>query len=136
MTLQSREKMRQELIDIRRRQVLEYLSTGYTSHREIALKLRVHHKTVDSDVHFLMQDCKADRRNHFESLPLEIKKCMIGLELTIKTLTDIIKSEATEPAHKLGALTAIMQAYRFKMDILDGKTQLDEVFAFIDMNLT
>jgi hypothetical protein len=79
-----------------------------------------------------MQDCKADIRNHFESLPLEIKKCMIGLELTIKTLTDHIKSEATEPAHKLGALTARMQAYRFKMDILDGKTQLDEVFASID----
>jgi hypothetical protein len=39
MTLQSREKMRQELIDIRRRQVLEYLSTGYTSHREIALEI-------------------------------------------------------------------------------------------------
>jgi hypothetical protein len=128
----SKQTISQELIDLRRQKVLEYLSTGHTSHREIANKLHVAHDTIDRDVRYLMQDCKVDIRNHFESLPLEIRKCMIGLELTIKAFTNIIESEDTEPVHRLSALTARMQAYRFKIDILDGKAQLDEVFAFID----
>jgi hypothetical protein len=127
-----RTTIRQDLIQIRRDKVLEYLSTGHSSHREIASKLHVSHDTVDRDARYLVQDCKEDIRKHFESLPLEIKKCMIGLELTIKAFTSIIESEATEPVHRLSALTARMQAYRFKVDILDGKAQLDEVFAFID----
>jgi hypothetical protein len=79
-----------------------------------------------------MNVSNAEIREHFKSLPLEVKKCQIGLELTIKALTDIIDSDRTEPAHRLAALTARMQAYRFKMEILDGKVQLDEVFAFMD----
>jgi hypothetical protein len=125
----------QQLIALRRQKVLEYMSTGYTNHREIARILNVDHVTIDRDVRYLMLDCKADIRNHFESLPLEIKKCMIGLELTIRALTTIIDADATEPAHRLGALTTRMTAYRFRMDILDGKAQLDEVFAYMDAAL-
>jgi hypothetical protein len=122
----------QELTDLRRQRVLEYLSTGYTSHREIARVLNVAHDTIDRDVRYLLDSSKADIRKHFESLPLEIKKCMMGLELTIKALTNIIESDATEPVHRLAVLTARMQAYRFKVDILDGKAQLEEAITFID----
>ena len=88
--------------------------------------------TVDRDVRYLLDLARVEIRNHFESLPFEIRKCMIGLELTIKELTKIIVSKEAEPAHRLGALSTRMQAYRFKMEILDGKAQLDEVFAYID----
>jgi hypothetical protein len=128
----SRSQLAQQAREIRRYDVLRLLSTGHTSHREIADKLNVGVRTIDRDVNELMQDSRRDIRNHFESLPLEIKKCMIGLELTIKAFTNIIESDTTEPVHRLSALTARMQAYRFKMDILDGKAQLDEVFDFID----
>jgi hypothetical protein len=128
----TKQEISQDLISLRRQKVLEDLSTGHTSHREIAQLLHVAHDTIDRDVRYWMQYSKDDIRRHFESLPLEIRKCMIGLELTIKAFTNIIESETTEPVHRLSALTARMQAYRFKMDILDGKAQLDEVFAFID----
>ncbi|MGH9994223.1 MAG: hypothetical protein ACRD4J_03150 [Nitrososphaeraceae archaeon] len=52
--------------------------------------------------------------------------------MTKHDTTTYFDSDVTEPAHRLGALTARMQAYRFKMDILDGKAQLDEVFTSMD----
>jgi hypothetical protein len=105
----TKQSINQELILLRRQKVLEYLSIGHTSHREIATKLHVAHDTIDRDVKYLVQDSQLDIRRHFESLPLEIKKCMIGLELTIKAFTNIIESEDTEPVHRLSALTARMQ---------------------------
>jgi hypothetical protein len=130
---QSKRTLQLQAIDLRRARVLELLSTGYTTSREIASKLNLDdHTTVYRDIKYLMNVSNIEIRNHFKSLPLEIKKCNMGLDLTIRALTRIIDSDATEPAHRLGALTARMQAYRFKMEILDGQVQLDEVFAYID----
>jgi DNA-binding NarL/FixJ family response regulator len=64
----TKQEISHDLISLRRQRVLEYLSTGHTIHREIANKLHVAHDTIDRDVRYLMQDCKVDIRNHFESL--------------------------------------------------------------------
>jgi hypothetical protein len=118
--------------EIRRAEVMKLLATGYSSGREIADKLNVSFKTVYRDINYLTGCADIDMKNHFKSLPLEIKKCTAGLDLTIKTLTDIIDSEDIDTDLKLGALNTRMNAYRFKMEILDGKANLKQVFEFID----
>src|SRR5215510_622028 len=89
----SKKSMHQELVEIRRARVLEYISTGYTTSRAMAEKLHVDHTTILRDISYLRGNCDRELRNHFKSLPLEVKKCMTGLELTIREYTDMIQAE-------------------------------------------
>jgi hypothetical protein len=43
--------------------VLDYLSQGYRSYRDIAQFLHVAHDTIDRNVRHPLQECKLDNRN-------------------------------------------------------------------------
>lgn len=103
-----------QLTQIRRDKVLELLSSGYTSHREIARELNVNHVTVDRDVRYWMT-LSDENSNHFKNLPFEIDKCKLGVELTIKEFTKIINDPKTEIGHRLTALSIRLQVIKFKM---------------------
>jgi hypothetical protein len=128
---QSKRALQLQAIGLRRHRVLEYLSNGYTSSRDIAAKLNLEdHTTVYRDIKYWTKISQKDIKNHFESLPLEIKKCITGLESTIRILSDML--ETTEGRDRIDILNSRMQAYRFKMELLDGKATVSEVFSFID----
>lgn len=130
----SRSPLSQQAREIRRHAVMELLSTGYTNHREIADKLNTGIRTIDRDVRYWNEVSNKKKKTHFENLPLEIEKCIAGVELTIRQLTEIInqQTDTDDQGVRLEAMRDRMQAYRFKMEILDGKARLDEVFTFID----
>src|SRR5262245_4690717 len=120
---QSKRALQQQAIDIRRWRVMECLSTGISNCREIADKLNVaDYTTISRDITALTKVSNADMRNHFESLPLELKKGMTGLDLTIRQLTEFIDSDNPKPdrGHWLNAQSLRMQAMKFKMELLDG----------------
>ena len=129
---QSRYALSEQARKIRRDNVIELLSSGCTRHREIAEKLNISVRTVDRDAKYWLEVSDEEMHQHFKTLPLEIKKCMVLIDLTIKMLTEIIQSPDTEVDIRLEASRDRMQALKFKMDLLDGKARLREVYGFLD----
>lgn len=118
----------------RRAKVEELSSLGY-SEREIASKLQVSDTTVHKDLVASREQAEEDIRNHFKSLPLEVKKCEIGANLTIKMFTEMLES-AVSDSDKIDILNSRLQAYHFKAELLDGKIRLDDVYALMDKAAT
>lgn len=123
-------KQKQKIV-WRRAKVEELSSLGY-SEREIASKLQVSDTTVHKDLVASREQAEEDIRNHFKSLPLEVKKCEIGANLTIKMFTEMLESATVSDSDKIDILNSRLQAYHFKAELLDGKIRLDDVYALMD----
>jgi hypothetical protein len=128
----SRTSLRQQATDLRRNRIIELLSTGHITPRQISERLNIPLNTVYRDLDLWTRTNTEETQNHFKSLALELKKCYTGIDMTIRETTNILESNDPAQLARIPALNARMQAYKFKMELLDGKAQLKQVFGMMN----
>jgi hypothetical protein len=127
----TRTSLAKQATDLRRNSIMELISTGYVTPRQISERLNLPLRTVYNDLDWWVKDAEEDTLNHFKSLSLELKKCYLGIDITIRELTDIKDDDTMDiqvKAVNISVLNSRMQAYKFKLDLLDGKAKLRQVF--------
>ena len=88
-------EMKQQQLDWRRSQVLQYSSEGY-SQMEMAHKLQVDLATVNRDIHFLKMQAQESLHKHIhEIIPLEYQKAMQGMKRNLKQTLEIARAQPT-----------------------------------------
>ena len=112
--------------------VLELSVKGF-SQREIANKLQISEPTISNDIDYLRQQANENIKYHIEKkLPLEYKKCLLGLEQIIKECYLI--SENANTKDKLQSLSLISEVYSKKMDLLTNASLLQDSIKFVEHN--
>jgi Holliday junction resolvase RusA-like endonuclease len=109
-------KVRQQELDWRRSQVLQYSSQGYTQ-RDIAQKLQIDKSAVNRDLQFLKQQARNNLQNHIhEVVPMEFERCMLGMKLSLKQILEIAET-AADPKTKLQAHAIAIDIYKNIMEL-------------------
>jgi hypothetical protein len=123
-------EMKQQQLDWRRSQVLQYSSEGY-SQLEIAHKLQVDLATVNRDIHFLKMQAQESLHKHIhEIIPLEYQKAMLGIKRNLKQTLEIAES-ATDPKTKLQARAIFNDCYKYIMDLTTNGAIIKDAIKFV-----
>jgi hypothetical protein len=104
--------VRQQVLDWRRSQVLQYSSQRY-SIREIAQKLQIDKSAVNRDIQFLKQQAQNNLQHHIhEVIPMEYERCIYGKKGNGAIVTDAIKyvTQKTEQIDTLKKLDERIEA--------------------------
>ena len=86
-------EIRQAQVDWRRQTILQLASDGY-SNREISVRLKIPHSTVDRDIIVLRREAKEQISKYItDQVPFEYKETLAGLESIIKYTSSIISDD-------------------------------------------
>jgi IS30 family transposase len=109
--------VRQQELEWRRSQVLQYSSQGY-SIREVAQKLQINKSTVSRDLQFLKQQAKDNLQHHIhETIPLEYHKAMDTLNQVLKMCWSIV-SKTIDEKTRLQALALINDVNKYRTELV------------------
>ena len=123
-------KVRQQELDWRRSQVLQYSSQGYTQ-RDIAQKLQIDKSAVNRDLQFLKQQARNNLQNHIhEVVPMEFERCMLSMKLSLKQTLEIAES-AADPKTKLQAHAIAIDIYKNVMDLTTNGVIVNDALRII-----
>jgi Sigma-70, region 4 len=123
-----------QTLEWRRSKVLELSSEG-RSQSEISRILQVSTATINSDIQYLRQEAKENIRRYIdEKLPFEYHKCLVGLDVIVCKMSDIVNSAESDSRDILQATGVKMQAYAMKIDLLSNATVIEKAVQFVDRN--
>jgi transcriptional regulator len=104
-------------LEWRRSKVLELSSQGYTQ-SEIAKTLQVSQPSVNRDLTYLAKQAHENLQTHIQqTLPLEYKRCMNGINQVLKQAWQISQSSEVKKEERLAALSLANNCYKFIMDL-------------------
>jgi hypothetical protein len=127
-----RSQVEQQKIFIRRQQVLELASDGYTE-RNIAAQLHIPLTTVHRDITFFRSMAKKTIDNYIQvELPFRHLKCLTGFDSIIREMSEVIKDENVDLRSKIHAATVKMQAYKHTLEMMDLTVGVDNAIKFLD----
>jgi hypothetical protein len=122
----------QQKIFIRRQQVLELASDGYTE-RNIAAQLHIPLTTVHRDITFFRSMAKKTTDNYIQDeLPFRHLKCLTGFDNIIREMSEVIKDENVDLRSKIHAATVKMQAYKHTLEMMDLTVGVENAIKFLD----
>jgi DNA-binding transcriptional regulator LsrR (DeoR family) len=123
-------EVRQQELDWRRSQVLQYSSQGY-SMREIAQKLQIDKSSVNRDIQFLKQQAQINLQHHIhEVVPMEYERCMIGMKGNLKHVLEIAET-AADPKTKLQARAIANDCYKYIMDLTTNGAIVTDAIKYV-----
>jgi IS30 family transposase len=123
-------QVKQQELEWRRSQVLQYSSQGY-SIREIAQKLQIAKSSISRDLQFLKQQARNNLQNHIhEVVPMEFERCMLGMKLSLKQTLEIAES-AADPKTKLQAHVIAIDIYKNIMDLTTNGVIVNDALRII-----
>jgi hypothetical protein len=127
-----RSQVEQQKIFIRRQQVLELASDGYTE-RNIAAQLHVPLTTVHRDLTFFRRMAKETIDSYVrDELPFRHLKCLTGFDNIMREMSEVIKDENVDLRSKIHAATVKMQAYKHTLEMMDLTVGVDNAIKFLD----
>jgi hypothetical protein len=129
---QSRSQKLGNQIEWRRDKVLKLASDGFTE-REIASMVKISQPTIHRDMLVLRRQAK-EHMAHFveQELPLRYRKCLVGLDGIIKTMSEIIDNIDSKPRHKIQAALVKIQAIHKIAEMIGNGPIIKEAVEFID----
>jgi predicted DNA-binding protein YlxM (UPF0122 family) len=123
-------EVRQQELDSRRSQVLDYSSKGY-SIREIAQKLQIDKSAVNRDIQFLKQEARNNLQHHIrEVIPMELERCMVGMKGNLKHVLEIAET-VTDPKVKLQARAIANDCYKYIMDLTTNGAIVTDAIKYV-----
>ncbi len=123
-------EVRQQELDWRRSQVLQYSSQGY-SIREIAQKLQIDKSSVNRDIQFLKQQAQNNLQHHIhEVVPMEYERCMVGMKGNLKHVLEIAEATA-DPKTKLQARAIANDCYKHIMDLTTNGAIVTDAIKYV-----
>jgi IS30 family transposase len=122
--------VRQQELEWRRSQVLQYSSQGY-SIREVAQKLQINKSTVNRDLQFLKQQAKDNLQHHIhETIPLEYHKAMDTLNQVLRMCWSIV-SKTVDKKTRLQALALINDCNKYRVDLSSNAGIVSEAMKYV-----
>ena len=113
--------------------MLELSSEGHNQ-TQIAKVLQVSLATINNDIQYLRQQAKENIKKYIdEKLPLEYKKCLVGLDAILYRTWQIANNSELE-RDRLQAISVAMQVYNMKIDLLSNAIVVERAVQFVDRN--
>lgn len=123
----NKQTQKKELIEIRRKYVIDYLSQGLTQ-REIASHLKCSVFTVNHDIAAIRSEAQHDIHKYtYEVLPTELQVQLAGLNKLIAKQYSFVNNPSTDPRIIQSATQIIQQAYRDRMELISSATLISKV---------
>jgi hypothetical protein len=120
--------VRQQELEWRRSQVLQYSSQGY-SIREVAQK--INKSTVSRDLQFLKHQAQNNLEHHIhEVIPMELERCMVGMKRILKQTLEIAET-SSDPRIKLEAMKIANDCYRYIMDLATNGAIVTDAMKYV-----
>lgn len=127
-------KVRQQELDWRRSQVLQYSSQGYTQ-RDIAQKLQIDKSAVNRDLQFLKHQAQNNLEHHIhEVVRMEYERCIFGMKGNLKHVLEIAET-SSDPKIKLEARRIANDCYRYIMDLTTNGTIVTDAIKYIQSEM-
>jgi DNA-binding transcriptional regulator LsrR (DeoR family) len=123
-------EVRQQELDWRRSQVLEYSSQGY-SIREIAQKLQIDKSAVNRNLQFLKQQAQNNLQHYIHDvIPMGLERCIVGMKGNLKHVLEIAES-AADPKTKLQARAIVNDCYKYIMDLTTNGAIITDAIKYV-----
>jgi hypothetical protein len=125
--------VRQQQIEWRRSEVLEFSSEGYNQ-REIAQKLQIDKSAVNRDILFLRKQARENLQDHIhDRIPEEYQNCMTGMKRNLRQTLEIAES-TSDLRTKLQARAIANDCYKYIMDLTTGGVIITDAIKFVQTN--
>jgi transcriptional regulator len=118
-------------LEWRRSKVLELSSQGYTQ-SEIAKTLQVSQPSVNRDLTYLAKQAHENLQTHIQqTLPLEYKRCMNGINQVLKQAWQISQSPEVKKEDRSAALSLANNCYKFIMDLTTNGVVITDAIKYV-----
>jgi DeoR/GlpR family transcriptional regulator of sugar metabolism len=118
----------QDLIDLRRKAVIDLLSQGITTVRELADRLGCSKSLIHMDIQYLRAEAHKEIHQYAsDTLPREIKVQEQGLDNLIRKSYEYINNHNVDAKTVLAAIDTVKQCYREKMTLLSSATLVSKI---------
>lgn len=118
-------------LEWRRGKVLELSSQGYTQ-SEIAKTLQVSQPSVNRDLAYIAKQSQENLQTHIQqTLPLEYKRCMSGINQVLKQAWQISQSPEVKKEDRLAALSLANNCYKFIMDLTTNGVVITDAIRYV-----
>ena len=122
-------------LEWRRGKVLELSSQGYTQ-SEIAKTLQVSQPSVNRDLAYIAKQSQENLQTHIQqTLPLEYKCCMNGINQVLKQAWQISQSPEVKKEDRLAALSLANNCYKFIMDLTTNGVVITDAIRYVQGQL-
>ena len=118
-------------LEWRRSKVLELSSQGYTQ-SDIAKTLQVSQPSVNRDLAYIAKQAQENLQTHIQqTLPLEYKRCMNGINQVLKQAWQISQSSEVKKEDRLAALSLANNCYKFIMDLTTNGVVITDAIKYV-----